>query len=114
MYNLNEAIGKRIAKLRKDRDLTQEELAEQLNCSIKHVSHVERGVASFSLDLLIDVSRILDCSLDYLIKGEEAMPEDKLPSSIRYILSSRDERMEKERELLLAYLKMYNELRKQT
>ena len=69
MYNLNEVIGKRIAALRKASGMTQEVLAEKLNCSIKHISHVERGVASLSLDLLIEASDILNCSLDYLVRG---------------------------------------------
>ncbi len=54
MYNLNEEIGRRITALRKKQGLTQEKLAEALNCSIKHVSHVVRGVSSLSLDLLIE------------------------------------------------------------
>lgn len=71
MYNLNEEIGRRITALRKKQGLTQEKLAEALNCSIKHVSHVERGVSSLSLDLLIETCKTLNCSLDYLVNGEK-------------------------------------------
>ena len=111
MYNLNEEIGKRIAALRKSKGMTQEVLAEKLNCSIKHISHVERGVASLSLDLLIEAGDILDCSMDYLIKGEEASPEAMIPSFILRILGSSDEQMIQEKNLLLSYLDMYKLLR---
>ena len=111
MYNLNEVIEKRIAALRKASGMTQEVLAEKLNCSIKHISHVERGVASLSLDLLIEAGSILDCSLDYLIKGEDSSPEAKIPSFVLRILGSRDDRMAREKDLLLSYLNMYKKLR---
>ena len=113
MYNLNEVIGKRIAALRKASGMTQEVLAEKLNCSIKHISHVERGVASLSLDLLIEASDILNCSLDYLVRGEDSPPEEKIPSFVLRILGSRVERMAREKKLLLSYLNMYKELRKE-
>ena len=111
MYNLNEEIGKRIAALRKAKGMTQEMLVEKLNCSIKHISHVERGIASLSLDLLIEASDILDCSLDYLVRGEGSSPEAKIPSFVLRILGSRDDRMAREKDLLLSYLNMYKELR---
>ena len=111
MLNLNEEIGKRIALLRSQKGMTQEALAEKLNCSIKHVSHVERGVASFSLDLLIEVSSIFNCSLDYLVKGEEAPSELKLPTYILHILGRDEDRLIKEKALLLSYLEMYRKLR---
>ncbi|MDO5134125.1 MAG: helix-turn-helix transcriptional regulator [Eubacteriales bacterium] len=111
MHNLNEEIGARIATLRKANGMTQEKLAEKLNCSIKHISHVERGVASLSLDLLIEAGDIFDCSLDYLIKGETVSPEVKLPTFVLQILGSSDSRMAKERVLLTNYLNMYRILR---
>ena len=111
MYNLNVEIGKRISLLRSQNGLTQEALAERLNCTKKHISHVERGVASFSLDLLIEVSDVFGCSLDYLIKGEEAPSELKLPTYVLHILGSREDRMLKEKALLLSYLEMYKKLR---
>ena len=111
MIYLNEEIGKRIAMLRSEKSMTQEVLAQKLNCSIKHISHVERGVASFSLDMLIEVSELFDCTLDYLVKGEASSPESQLPAFILKILSSKEERMEQEKKLLLEYLNMYRKLR---
>ena len=111
MAIMNKEIGRRIAALRKAKGMTQEELAERLNCSTKHVSHAERGVAALSVDLLTEASKILDCTLDYMIKGESAPPETKIPPSMLQILDSSDERMAHEKELLLSYLNMYTTLR---
>lgn len=41
---LQKKLGKRIAGLRKARELTQEQLAEAVGCSVEFISLVERGV----------------------------------------------------------------------
>lgn len=41
---LQEKLGKRIAALRRERKLTQEQLAEAVECSVEFVSLVKRGV----------------------------------------------------------------------
>ncbi|MBQ3392348.1 MAG: helix-turn-helix transcriptional regulator [Lachnospiraceae bacterium] len=105
----NLEVGRRIAHMRNARRMTQENLAERLDCSVKHISHVERGVAAMSLDKLLELSEIFDCSLDYLVKGTKM--EDiclQLPPFVFSILESRDER---ERTLFMTYLSMYRQLR---
>ena len=69
MQNLKRSIGSRLKKRRKQLHLTQENMAEKLNISIKHYGEVERGNAGLSLENLVEVSNILGVSLDYLIKG---------------------------------------------
>ena len=69
MQNLKRSIGSRLKKRRKQLHLTQENMAEKLNISIKHYGEVERGNAGLSLENLVEVSDILGVSLDYLIKG---------------------------------------------
>ena len=89
-------------------DITVKELAEQLGVTPKHISHVERGVASLSLLNLAEVSRIFDCSLDYLVFGKE---NDKvlslLPDLMIQILSSGTD---KEIRRVQKYLDFYQEL----
>ena len=110
MENLNESIGKRISQLRKRQGLTQEKFAEEIDISIKHISAVERGTSSLSLEKLIDAAQHLDCTMDYLILGKAKKDgTDLLPASILSILSSDDE---KEKELLLEYMNLYNKLRR--
>lgn len=111
---LNTLIGARIAKLRKEHNMTQEQLAEKLDISIKHCSSVERGLSSLSLEKLIDVSKLFDVSLDFLVKGNSKSDFSleqiwsTLPQSITFLLTSNDET---EINLFLEYLHLYAKLR---
>ena len=46
---LQKQLGRRISELRRLQSLTQEQLAEAVNCSVEFVSLVERGVNSPSV-----------------------------------------------------------------
>ena len=108
MENLNKSIGNRISQLRRKRGLTQEQFAEEIDISIKHISAVERGTSSLSLEKLIEAGKHLDCTMDYLILGNEKKDgTDLLPASIQSILSSDDE---KEKDLLLEYINLYSKI----
>lgn len=69
MDDYKKAFGQRLRQQRKLHNMTQEQLAERLDISIKHYSEVERGLTGMSVENLIKVSEILQISLDYLIKG---------------------------------------------
>ncbi|MBQ8054733.1 MAG: helix-turn-helix transcriptional regulator [Lachnospiraceae bacterium] len=109
MDNYKAEIGKRISYLRSVNGLTQEKLAELLDCSVKHVSHAERGAALFSLEKYLFLSDYFHCSLDYLLKGTGSDDVSLLlPSCILEILRAHDT---EEQRLLLTYLNMYSQLR---
>lgn len=57
-------IGKQIQEIRKQRGLTQEQLAEKVNISPHYLSALERGIYNIKLDLLVDILNILNCSAD--------------------------------------------------
>ena len=61
MNNTNnlEAIGKRISLTRRAKGMTQENLAEKLGVSPKHISHIECGTSSLSLKSLIEFVKYL-------------------------------------------------------
>lgn len=69
MSDYKKAMGERLRNQRKQQHLTQEQLAECLNISIKHYSEAERGLTGLSVENLIKVSEVLGISLDYLLKG---------------------------------------------
>jgi transcriptional regulator with XRE-family HTH domain len=66
-----EKIGKFISKSRKDKNLTQEELAEELNITKNAVSKWERGLNMPDVSLMKDLCDILDISLNELFAGEK-------------------------------------------
>ena len=57
-------IGNKIQEIRKQRGLTQEQLAERVNISPHYLSALERGVYNIKLDLLVDILNTLNCSAD--------------------------------------------------
>ena len=77
MDDYKKAMGQRLKLKRKLRHLTQEQLAEKIDISIKHYSEAERGITGLSVENLIKVSEILGISLDYLLKG--ISPEYPVP-----------------------------------
>lgn len=58
MYYDQKESGKRIAALRKEKGMTQEQLAEKLNISTSTLGKIERGIQGFSIDLLIEIGSI--------------------------------------------------------
>ena len=60
-------IGTRIRKYRKLKNISQEELAEKIDISTTHMSHIETGSTKLSLQVLVDIAQILDVSTDALI-----------------------------------------------
>ena len=62
--------GKRMKALRESKNLTQMQLAEQLNISLNHVKALEHARGLFSIDLVIEISAFFDVSLDYLLLGK--------------------------------------------
>lgn len=63
-------IGNRIADLRKQKKFSQQELAERLFVTDKTISSWEINRTEPSLEMVIKLSEILDCSTSYLIYGD--------------------------------------------
>ncbi len=63
-------IGSLICRLRKEQQLTQRQLAEQLCVSDKAVSKWERGLGCPDISLLPDLARLLGIELEGLLSGQ--------------------------------------------
>lgn len=62
-------LGERIKMQRKIKGTTQEHFAEYLNVSVGYISQIERGITRVSLERLIEISKYLECSVDFLLDG---------------------------------------------
>lgn len=80
-------IGQNIRKLRKAHGLSQEELAEKINISTTHMSHIETGNTKLSLPVLVDIAKALNSSVDLLIDDPENKNSDAIILSIYNSLS---------------------------
>ena len=67
----NEKFGKLISEARKEKGLTQKELAKTLNVTDKAISKWERGKSFPDISLLEPLGETLDVSVVELLKGEK-------------------------------------------
>ena len=63
-------LGEKLAGIRKENNLTQEQFAELLGVSRQSVSKWELNSAYPETEKLIRISKAFHCSLDYLLKDE--------------------------------------------
>ncbi|MBQ3066972.1 MAG: helix-turn-helix transcriptional regulator [Clostridia bacterium] len=80
-------IGKRIANLRKEKQLKQDDLAQMLGVSPQAVSKWENDQTCPDITLLPDLAKILGVTVDELLSGKQAVqptvtlvPEEKRKS----------------------------------
>lgn len=67
-------IGERITALRKEKSISQTELAKRLNVSRQAVSKWEQGTSSPDTDRLIQLAEILGTEVEYLATGIHPEP----------------------------------------
>ena len=63
-------VGDKLAKLRKENNYTQEQLADILGVSRQSISKWESNISYPETEKLIRISELFHCSLDYLLKDE--------------------------------------------
>ena len=61
------ALRETICNMRKNKRITQEELAELLDVTPTHVKHIESGHRKPSIEILLDLAKILNFSLDSMV-----------------------------------------------
>ena len=74
--------GKFIAKLRKEKNMTQEQLAEKMGVSINAVSKWERGLSFPDVSLYKKLCKELDINIEELINGEKDKSEEAKEKAI--------------------------------
>ena len=73
-----ERTGQLITELRKEKGLTQKQLAEALNVTDKAVSKWERGLSFPDISMLEPISQALDISIMELLAGERKGEDEPL------------------------------------
>lgn len=80
---MNNGFGERLRHLRKEKDITQGQLAEQLGVVPSAVGKYERVDAAYpSVETLIKIAAYFDVSIDYLLLGK------KQPNAAEHSISS--------------------------
>lgn len=71
MPTLRILFGKKLRKIRRHNDLTQERLAETLGVSVEFVSNMERGVNAPSFETIEKIAQSFNLSVAQLFDFEE-------------------------------------------
>lgn len=81
------AIGRRIRTARKELKLTQENVSEQVNLSVPHLSHIECGRTKVSLSSLICIANALHTTVDSLLYDNIEASRDAYDKDFKDLLS---------------------------
>ena len=71
------AIGKFIAKLRKENGMTQEQLSEKIFCTRESIAKWENGINTPSIETLIKIGEIFDISINEILACKIRTEETK-------------------------------------
>lgn len=80
------SIGLRIRHARTEKGLTQEQLAENIGVTRKHLSLVETGDAGISLEMLVAISNTLDAPISELLADNLAGSQSVTDTDLHYIM----------------------------
>lgn len=75
-------IGQRIKKAREAANITQEELAQAVGCTAKHIGAIERGLKTPRLDTFIIIANTVGASADLLLQDLINSPVDELAGEL--------------------------------
>ena len=87
MNEIISEIGKKIKTLRKQKGLTQAELAEKINVDSKYVSRLETGNSVASITTMIKISKVLNIQLSDIFTVESEQEKNKIIELINLKLS---------------------------
>lgn len=104
-----EKIGKFIAKCRKDKNLTQVQLAEKLNMSDKSISKWETGKGMPDSSVMLDLCNCLNISVNELLSGEYLKEEEYRKKATENILdiTKKSEKNQKEKNRIIIALSIF-------
>ncbi len=99
-----EKTGQLIAELRKDKGLTQKQLADALNVTDKAVSKWERGLSFPDISMLEPIAEILDISIMEILTGarqdkNETMTREDASKIIKESVELGDEQIRHKKEM---------------
>ncbi|RTY78652.1 helix-turn-helix domain-containing protein [Pseudomonas veronii] len=70
-------IGRQLAKYRRARGLTQEQVGERLDIGAEAVSRFERGVVELTVNKLLQLADMYGCPADELLLAISPRPQDQ-------------------------------------
>ena len=103
-------FGDQLSKARKNKDLTQEELAERLNLSRQTILRWEKNQVFPDISNLKAVAQVLDVSFDYLLGEDKPEKPPVTEMNLQDILVGKKVQLVIYEELLDDYLAIYDKV----
>lgn len=103
-------FGDQLSKARKNKDLTQEELAERLNLSRQTILRWEKNQVFPDISNLKAVAQVLDISFDYLLGEDKPEKPPVIEMNLQDILVGKKVQLVIYEELLDDYLAIYDKV----
>lgn len=101
------SIGERIRKRRNELHITQTQVQKETGISSGNLSGIEAGRSLPSASALIGLSKMLDCTTDWILTGVSPISENKSLSNIEEeLLNGFRELPEDDRDELLCIMQM--------
>jgi transcriptional regulator with XRE-family HTH domain len=72
MSDIKKRFGKRLRKLRRNKELTQEQLADMMSVSLNFIGQIERGESAPSFETMQKMADVLEVDISELF-----LPTDK-------------------------------------
>ena len=79
-------IGQRVRHIRRAQGLSQEELAEKVDISTTHMSHIETGNTKLSLPVLVGLAEALEVHCDDLLCDEATIRTGDIVQQVSALL----------------------------
>ena len=95
-------IGSFIKSCRKNKSLTQEDLAEKLNISFKTVSKWECGKGLPDVSIMLELCNLLEISVNELLNGEHIDSKNYMEKADKKLLEIQEEKVRSDKRLLNA------------
>lgn len=93
-------VGKFIAKCRKNKNMTQAELAEKLNITDRAISKWETGKGMPDSSIMLELCNELDISVNELLSGEVIKMENYNQRAEENLLEMKKQKEETDKEIL--------------
>lgn len=93
-------VGKFIAKCRKNKNMTQAELAEKLNITDRAISKWETGKGMPDSSIMLELCNELDISVNELLSGEVIKMENYNQKAEENLLEMKKQKEETDKEIL--------------
>lgn len=100
-----DTFGKRMAALRKERKMTQDELAKLLSTSISVIGRYERNEVKPTIEIATQLAEALEVSLDYLVGSTDVLLEKNIVNRVLDIQKLKENDKQHVFALLDAFIK---------